>query len=342
MAKEIRRQIVNRKFAPGEKLPNREEMRQHFGSTAATIQRAFDQLQAEGFVVAKGRAGTFVADFPPHLCHYGLVLSEHSGSLVRPYMWLVLEAQAMELARKAGPMRRFSVFHMPSNAASISHYHALTELIQNDGLAGLIFASLPHTMEGSVVLDHPGIPRVVISSVPEYGECGLIRLHGQLSLALDYLKSRGRRRIALLVSPVFQGLDRFAELLAERGMTTEARWQQAIHYSTEPRLVYNVVRLILHGKVDDRPDGLIIADDNVVEAATRGILESGVNVPQDMDVVAHANFPLPTPSMVPAKRIGFDMRQILSSGIGWIDAARRGDRPPKSMDIGAISDDQVV
>ena len=57
---------------------------------------------------------------------------------------------------------------------------------------------------------------------------------------------------------------------------------------------------MLHGPAHDRPDALVITDDNLVPAATAGVLAAGRRVPADLEVVAHANFPHVTPSAVPA------------------------------------------
>src|SRR5688500_4572889 len=61
--------------APGQRLPTLRELHVHLGGTRATLHRAVEQLQRDGFVESFGRKGTFVAEFPPHLCTYGLVLS---------------------------------------------------------------------------------------------------------------------------------------------------------------------------------------------------------------------------------------------------------------------------
>jgi len=45
-----------------------------------------------------------------------------------------------------------------------------------------------------------------------------------------------------------------------------------------------------------RPDALVVADDNLVTCATQGIAASGVQVPGELDVVAHCNFPHPLPA----------------------------------------------
>lgn len=62
---------------------------------------------------------------------------------------------------------------------------------------------------------------------------------------------------------------------------------------------------------ESRPDGLIIADEHLVPNTTAGLLSANIHVPESMEVVAYANFPLPSQSHVPALRRGFDAHTML-------------------------------
>ena len=57
----------------------------------------------------------------------------------------------------------------------------------------------------------------------------------------------------------------------------------------------------------ERPDGLIVTDDNLLTSASEGLLAAGVRVPEEVSVVALTNFPNLVPSAVPVTRIGFDI-----------------------------------
>ncbi len=51
---------------PGSRLPTVRELAQQLELAPGTVARAYRELEHEGTVVARGRAGTFVADEPPH------------------------------------------------------------------------------------------------------------------------------------------------------------------------------------------------------------------------------------------------------------------------------------
>jgi len=70
---ELRRRVVEGLWVPGARLPTRRELEAEFSASMHTVQKALDDLVRDGFVYACGSRGTFVAENPPHLHHYGLI-----------------------------------------------------------------------------------------------------------------------------------------------------------------------------------------------------------------------------------------------------------------------------
>ena len=85
----------------------------------------------------------------------------------------------------------------------------------------------------------------------------------------------------------------------------------------------------------DRPDALIITDDNLVPEATAGLAAAGVRAPQDLTIVAHTNFPLQTVSALPAERLGFDVRRVLTTCLDGLEQRGRGAVLPEPVVIPA-------
>ena len=100
----IRTQIVSGKFSPGSRLPTRAALVKRYRTTPVTVQRVFDTLAKEGFIVARGRAGTFVAEQPPHLANYVLFFptSSVSASVPKSYLWQAMISEGKKLAKKRG------------------------------------------------------------------------------------------------------------------------------------------------------------------------------------------------------------------------------------------------
>jgi DNA-binding GntR family transcriptional regulator len=60
----FRRQIADGTLAPGDKMPTQKQVREQFGTTITTVNRAFQMLKAEGLTSARVGQGTVVADRP--------------------------------------------------------------------------------------------------------------------------------------------------------------------------------------------------------------------------------------------------------------------------------------
>ena len=54
------------RLRPGSRLPTVRSMASQLGLAPGTVARAYRELEAEGTITTRGRAGTFVADEPPH------------------------------------------------------------------------------------------------------------------------------------------------------------------------------------------------------------------------------------------------------------------------------------
>ncbi len=57
----IRRQILNGKLKPGQKLPSMEKLSKHFGCSLGIVRQGIYTLTAEGVLYSMPRKGVFVA-----------------------------------------------------------------------------------------------------------------------------------------------------------------------------------------------------------------------------------------------------------------------------------------
>ena len=326
MLARLRDQIVKGRFAPGARLPSRSELERQFGASPVTVQHVFDQLSREGFVVARRRLGTFVSDEPPHLCSFVLVFP-YRDLPERPWprFWHALAAEARKLQR---PGVRIGFSYGNETHVDIDAYRHLLDDVAHHRLAGLLFASKPFYLRGSPVLAQPGLPCVAIMPSVEADMPGIKAVsHGGdwLGLAIDQLLAAGRRRIAVLTLPAMADL--VASTLAARGLKIPAYWVQPVHPQSCAG-ARRVTHLLLAGDAVSRPDGLLITDDNLVEAATAGVADAGVKVPGRLLVGAHCNFPYPAPSAVPVVQVGYDVRKLLNVCLDNLILQRQGGAVP--------------
>ena len=334
-------EIVSGKLKPGGRMPTRDELEKHFGVSRVTLQRAFDRLMRDGFIVSKGNRGTFVSETPPHLSSYALVFPFTPDDPSWSRFWTALSDEAVTLARTS--RIKISCYYEVNGSTDCEDYQRLLHEVRARRLAGMIFSSMSESLLNTPLMEESGTPRVAIM-LPRPG-CQMPAVYPDLcsfmDLALDSLLARGRRRVALVgnINNVLwtQMVEYLVEGMKARGMEFRPYWAQLVDCSSALRTVH----LLMHNEQKTRPDGLIIADDNLVEHSTAGLLAAGVRVPEDAEVVAHCNFPWPAPSVVPVQRLGFDARQVMAACVESIDMQRRGETPPAFVSIRALFENEV-
>lgn len=347
----IRREIVDGRLAPGDQLPTRKELEVQFDVSGVTLQRALDQLIRDGFVIARGSLGTFVSRRPPFLSNYGIVFPARPSEEQVNRFWMAIKSEAERNSLNAvasnsdqSIAQYMTIYHAEGSPKTDREFEQLVRHIRGHRLAGLIFLLPVEQYRGTPLLDTPGLPRVAISKTPIEGIPVQIELEELFEEALRYLSQHGRRRVALVSinnmiasAPTMQ---RWNELVVRHGMRTDPRWIQGLDNRC-PQSARNLVHLLMHPGQQERPDSLLIADDNLVEFATTGLIDAGVRVPDDVEVVAHCNFPWPTPSVLPVKRLGYDVRECLRAAIAAIDAQRAGEPTAPVIRISARFEDEL-
>jgi DNA-binding transcriptional regulator YhcF (GntR family)/DNA-binding LacI/PurR family transcriptional regulator len=337
---DLRREIIDGKLSPGGRLPTQAQLVERFRVSPVTIQRAIERLSREGFILTRGRNGTFVAPHPPHLFSYGVVFRDQARAGRSRYHEM-LEAQALLLQRPGD--RKVTIFNGITGHEDTEASRELLGLVRSHQMAGLLLID-GDTFGGTPLLDEPGICRCAIMSrkVAPLGRdpsgCPIIfpDMTGMIDLALDTLVARGRRRVACVITvPVYTLVgDYLRHAMQALGLVTKDSWMQILPHDI-PEAVRNSV-LLLMTPGPDRPDALFVVDDNLADWALMGLLGAGVTVPGEVDVVAHCHFPRSTASMLPAQRVGFDVKQILQTAVDVIDMQRQGQRAPAVTRIAAI------
>lgn len=332
LSSKLRHRIASGFWRPGERIPNREDLVGHFGVSLTTVNATLLELKEEGFVVARGRSGTFVTDNPPHLTRFGVAFPFSPGFPGNLWSWfhqaVHLEAQGARLQNE----RRFVFFFnlADSDRANPAQIE-LHDDVQNHRLAGLIMVGQAYGLEGSTRAMDPVLPKVCIgesgdpsipSIVPDYD--------AWLRRAVETLAQRDRRRIALVchqshATPVVETsyIDRFMRIATDAGVTSEPVFCHPGNLAA-PQAVSQAVRLMLSLPPERRPDGLIIGDDNLINHAVHGLVQSGISVGDggDLDVVAHANFPYTVSAPVPLIYQGYDVRWMLARAVELLHEQR--------------------
>ena len=344
----VRKEIVSGLHRPGDRLPNRVDLERRFHTTPTTLQKAFTHLKRTGFIVARGRAGTYVTKSPPHLRRYALVFW-HNPSNMENQGWSRFNtavSQAAHLESSEGPMR-FPAFYDVKDRVDSEQMQLLESEVAEERLAGLIFIDPPYHVQESPVFTQPGMPRVALGQAAIW-PFPTVRLESSqvVDRGLDFLRDCGRRRVALIASAHrvgFGGSDArlyFEAAVQRRGMITFPMWQCPVHAHV-PDTARQFTHLLASLPPEQRPDGILINDDHLVEQTALGVMAAGLRAPEEMTLVGHANFPLPPKPALPVTLIGFDARELLRVCVDLIDRQRGGDPVARLSVVAARSESEV-
>lgn len=343
ITRDLRRRILTGEWGPGTGLPTQRQLMESYSVGDTTIRQAVTTLVQDGFLIATRRRGTFVTERPPHLTHIGVVFPFTHAS--RPSWSPFYRA----LAEGAENLHTLSPYHASVYAINAGWpedvaYQRLERDVQVSRLAGLIYTVPPFQVIGRPPLEAPGIPRVSIMqflTFPQVPAIVWFDLHSFTEKAVEFCLARGRRQIAMLTTTAPQPPDSYGvhlrAALAKRRILSPEFWVQLANDD-----VRNLTHLLVHTGQAQRPDALIITEDTIVEDVIAGVLAAGLRVPDDIDIITHANFPHPIPTSVPVTRLGYSVPELFSACVRLIDAQRRGETFPAITRIPAYFEHEVA
>ncbi|MFP4029487.1 MAG: GntR family transcriptional regulator [Candidatus Brocadiia bacterium] len=326
VANELRRRIADGEYAPGEQLPRRTELLEEFDVSNTTLQATFDRLVEEGFVRTAGKAGTFVEDSPPNLSRYAIVFPFSRDQLRQGQGWLSVLMSLLPDVEKAGSVKIVPYFEVTEPAGD--EWNRLRSDCAAHRLAGVLFASSPQGLALQILFDHPDMPVATLTE-PVRDQVPGITMDGDsyLARAVKLLQEADRDRVAVLTGTNDELRQKLRQQLDQTGMTTRDYWFVRINTST-PETAYDVAHLLMHEGQSIRPDGLIIADDTLVEPACAGLIAAGIRRPDQMSVVAHCNFPETPQVPIPVRFLGYDNVEMLKRAVDVLERQRKGEEVP--------------
>lgn len=341
IAAELRRRILTGAWAPGARLPTRAMIETEYRASSATVQKAIDILLHEGLVQARRRVGTVVAEPECHRRRYGLIFPLPRARIESSRF---LDAIRREAEGETSAAQSFHIAYEIDGHADSPMYRQLVGLVRQHRLAGLILATPAGYIQTSPLLQEPHMARVAVLGSSPTDCIPRVALQPFDARALAWLRAAGRRRLAVLRGPVPQGDDagvsRVLKTARQHGLACRPYWIQDVHLELRTAAA-RAAQLLFHHGQRERPDALLITDDNLVEHATRGLCELGLRIPRDVTIVAHANFPWPTPSAVPVRRVGYDIARMLRECLAVLEAQRRGEKPAAVTLLPAVFDDEL-
>ncbi len=332
---DLRRRIAVGDLVPGTRLPTWDELAVSYGVGRPTLMRAMTELRDDGFVVSDSTRGSYVAPVPPCRRRIALVFGtgpdeQAQGGWTR--FWQTLEAEARASAPRDG--WDLVVYHGVDALHGSPSMTALEADIDAHRLAGVVMSPsgrlfhLAERIAGRVPLVQVSGGSAGFGSTPSWS----LDIGGQRRRCAALLRAAGATRVAVLCTQTSDPTA-WRQALAEAGLGGEPWWQFASFIAGE-RMTANLARLIC----TQRPDGLVITDDNLVPGAVLGLQEAGVRIGSDLQVAAHCNWPFPAEQVQPLIHVGFDLGRMLREAV----AAVRGGAPAGHVLMPAITASELA
>jgi DNA-binding transcriptional regulator YhcF (GntR family) len=294
--------IASGGIPPGGKLPTFYDLEKSHGVSRRTINASIKLLKANGLVTTKERGGVFVSEKPAMLKKFAMVFPK--SDLKNRFIQTLFNVLREEGAKRKIEFEIFTDFEPHTDN---SDYQKLLSELERMRIGGVAHFAMPTLSENCALLHFPGIPVINATS------CIKADFKAYADKSCDYLLSRKKKRIAVL----FQGdrlMGSFLEKRDNSEMSSPDHWFVPIGNDARQG-TGSITRILLDCPREKRPNGLIITDDNLVDHALSGVFSSRVKVPAELEIVTHCNWPNPAASAIPVKRLGYDVREVVSMTI---------------------------
>ena len=320
---------------PGDRLPDRKAVAARFGVTVATVQKAFDALAAEGFVVATRGHGTRAADPPPFAGRYLLVVCGRDGKVADSLFDRALCRAAAVVAERRGVVFETApILDEPDEGA----LRDVAARARQQSYAGVFLRAVEPGRR------HCG-PLLRLNHVPVCGffqtdgtEGALVRplrdiQHTGLAPLFAACQRANRRRLAVFTSHD-SGDSRDGEAPARRLARSLGLEIGPWHYHDfdighlRPHALERTLRAVFAAEdVAWRPDAIVIGDDNLVATVARHLVQRlGRKAASQLLLVALGNRPCLPETELPVRFHGLDLVATLDSFVAWADRCHAGRR----------------
>lgn len=320
---------------PGDMITPEVVLAKRFSVSHKTLRQALDVLVDEGLVHRYRGRGTVVAD----RLGTGELAVVVRPALLGPTASPIYQLTSTALMEKVQARNnRWQVkYHLGRHTEHTAQFPATLDLLDEHVLPRLrgVFAFNP-LYEVGQKLDDAKIPVVRIgrTSVARYRVSTDQRSF--FDQAIGHLVRHGCRSAGLfwLWSDSYTEDDRFEhddEIFARSASHAEmepcGRWVHRIESDPEQGGYEAFLRF---WRQENRPMGLVVADDIVCRGVLRAILQLGLRLPDDLHLVTFANRGVSLPYHQPIPRVEFNYARIADRAVDMMLTLLRGEQPSES------------
>lgn len=330
----VRNEIAEGRCRAADPLPDRAWFERKFRATRVTVQRAFDQLAREGFVVAIRRRGTFPAERPPFRGRYLLALSGTEDAPADDMISKALLEAAKEVAAKRGV--RFETAYVLDEGPDSERYENLLADLRRQRWSGVFLRALSSNRGLRTIGNVDHVPVAGLFSADPRARGSLVRplsseteqgIHDACRRLFAKCVRAGCRSVFVLSTAI--GSDEEASIRALAGQMGlrigpdgyQTAWIDSGHLLQVRRLL----RLVFRAAGESLPDAIVLLDDNFVPVLEEVLRERfGTKPPRKIFLAACGNRPVLPETEFPVEFCGLDMARTLDGFVAWAEAIHAG------------------
>ena len=286
----LRREIFGH-AQPGQRLPTARDLADRFKVNYHTIREGLSALAQEGLIERRVGRGIFVSN-PTRNRHVGVLAERDVSDLRTPYFYRRTPQRVACFLRKKNVPARLYAGHCPPADDSPREVTctAFLEALERRQLSAIVAFTPPQILPEWL----EPLRRFHVPLVGQMEECDYrveVDSAELVRAGVGYLLHHGRRRPALLeyYRPPrhLLAVESFCSALALAGADINRRWLRHSLNPCAPGAGWEEFRAIWAGR--DKPDSLLICDDNLFPVTAMAILQLGIRVPEDLLVVTLSN-----------------------------------------------------
>ena len=341
VADDLRHQIVTGELSPGQKLPTFEVLIAQYEVSRTIMQGAIAQLRELGFIRSDGRRGMFVEQYPPHLYRFGILFPGHPGDKYWSRFNSSLVGEAVRLQSQT-PGYRFEFYYDLHKKQTSEHLGRLASDVENNTLAGVMEMPFCEHVVEQLQIKQSNVPLIHLFGSQQSTRLPSITTYSESVLkddVLPWFHGNGCKRLAAL-NLIEHPMHSLPQLAQSAGLQTQRAWMQYVsreHCELARRMVW----LLFEAPCHQRPDCLLIMDDNLIEHAMAGLVDCNLKPGTDVFVAAQHNWPCESPCMLPLKRYSFHAGQLLIMACRMLDQMRLKKTIPRYQLLPPLFEDQM-
>ncbi len=276
LVEDYRSKLITRQILPGEKIDSITEIQKKYGVVRETAKKVLNILANEGYIIKRRGQGSFAVKRQSKVKTWAIILPFYSVH----YREVLLEFQ-MIAARDNREIIHFSCNNDPREEMRLvgqmihQQYEAVIVIPTRDATkTDHFYHQISKEPVQLIIFDFYDHEDILFNSVVQYYSKGIVK-------GLDYLKSQKDGNIAFVGMTLWRDDNKIQDLFKRRYMEYIDE-QDAFIFDQGTVLTKEIIEA-------DNITGIICPDDVVAIKTIGQLKESGVNVPEDVNIVSYGN-----------------------------------------------------